>query len=218
MELEHAVGVLRKDIHEGRFVPGQRLVETDLMNYLEDTRGTVREVFRRLEAEGLVQIDKNRGASVRKISREELANITEVLEDISILIIRKAGKRVDENDNRERLTKSLKTARRFRADSTEIVHVSAYMDENARFWGSLADTAGNPVLSDIRIRLQSLLFRFAMQGLTIQGNREKWISWHEDIIADLLNGNVSQAVRDAKKSMANVWESILSLPDSAFGH
>lgn len=218
MELENAVGVLRKDIHEGRFVPGQRLVETDLMKYLEDTRGRVREVFRRLEAEGLVQIDKNRGASVRKISREELANITEVLEDISILIIRKAGKRVDENDNRERLTKSLKTARRFRADSTEIVQVSTYMDENARFWGSLADTAGNPVLSDIRIRLQSLLFRFAMQGLTIQGNREKWISWHEDIIADLLNGNVSQAVRDAKKSMANVWESILSLPDSAFGH
>jgi len=218
MELENAVGVLRKDIHEGRFVPGQRLVETDLMKYSEDTRGTVREVFRRLEAEGLVQIDKNRGASVRKISREELANITEVLEDISILIIRKAGKRIDENDNRERLTKTLKTARRFRADSTEIVHVSAYMDENARFWGSLADTAGNPVLSDIRIRLQSLLFRFAMQGLTIQGNREKWISWHEDIIADLLNGNVSQAVRDAKKSMANVWESILSLPDSAFGH
>jgi DNA-binding GntR family transcriptional regulator len=218
MELENAVGVLRKDIHEGRFVPGQRLVETDLMKYLEDTRGTVREVFRRLEAEGLVQIDKNRGASVRKISREELANITEVLEDISILIIRKAAKRIDENDNRERLTKTLKTARRFRADSTEIVHVSAYMDENARFWGSLADTAGNPVLSDIRIRLQSLLFRFAMQGLTIQGNREKWISWHEDIIADLLNGNVSQAVRDAKKSMANVWESILSLPDSAFGH
>ncbi len=218
MELENAVGVLRKDIHEGRFVPGQRLVETDLMKYLEDTRGRVREVFRRLEAEGLVQIDKNRGASVRKISREELANITEVLEDISILIIRKAGKRVDENDNRERLTKSLKTARRFRADSTEIVQVSTYMDENARFWGSLADTAGNPVLSDIRIRLQSLLFRFAMQGLTIQGNREKWISWHEDIIADLLNGNASQAVRDAKKSMANVWESILSLPDSAFGH
>ncbi len=218
MELENAVGVLRKDIHEGRFVPGQRLVETDLMKYLEDTRGRVREVFRRLEAEGLVQIDKNRGASVRKISREELANITEVLEDISILIIRKAGKRIDENDNRERLTKSLKTARRFRADSTEIVQVSTYMDENARFWGSLADTAGNPVLSDIRIRLQSLLFRFAMQGLTIQGNREKWISWHEDIIADLLNGNASQAVRDAKKSMANVWESILSLPDSAFGH
>ena len=218
MELENAVGVLRRDIHEGRFVPGQRLVETDLMKYLEDTRGRVREVFRRLEAEGLVQIDKNRGASVRKISREELANITEVLEDISILIIRKAGKRVDQNDNRERLTKTLKTARRFRADSTEIVQVSAYMDENARFWGSLADTAGNPVLSDIRIRLQSLLFRFAMQGLTIQGNREKWISWHEDIIADLLIGNVSQAVRDAKKSMANVWESILSLPDSAFGH
>lgn len=218
MELEHAAEVLRKDIHEGRFVPGQRLVETDLMNYLEVTRGRVREVFRRLEAEGLVQIDKNRGASVRKISREELANITEVLEDISLLIVRKAAKRIDDNDNRQSLAKSLKIARKFRADSAEIVQVSAYMDENARFWGALANAAGNPVLSDIRIRLQSLLFRFAMQGLIIHGNRDKWISWHEDIIADLLDGNVTQAVRHAKKSMANVWDSIVSLPDSAFGH
>jgi len=218
MEVNHAVEVLRKDIHEGRFVPGQRLVESDLMTYLEITRGRVREVFRRLEAEGMLKIDKNRGASVRKISREELQNITEVLEDISILIIRKAAKRIDKKGSVQSLKKSLKVARKFHEDCANIPQVAAYMDENARFWGSLADIAGNPILSDIRVRLQSLLFRFAMQGLTVEGNREKWISWHEDIISEILAGDVSQAVRHAKKSMANVWDSIRKLPDSSFGH
>jgi DNA-binding GntR family transcriptional regulator len=136
MEVEHAVQVLRKDIHEGRFVPGQRLVESDLMTYLEVTRGRVREVFRRLEAEGLIEISKNRGASVRKISREEVANIAEVLEDISVLIIKKAAKRIDENDNRKMLATSMETAREFREKSTNVMEVAAFMDENARFWGS----------------------------------------------------------------------------------
>jgi DNA-binding GntR family transcriptional regulator len=218
MEVEHAVQVLRKDIHEGRFVPGQRLVESDLMTYLEVTRGRVREVFRRLEAEGLIEISKNRGASVRKISREEVANIAEVLEDISVLIIKKAAKRIDENDNRKMLATSMETAREFREKSTNVMEVAAFMDENARFWGSLAEAAANPILSDIRKRLQSLLFRFAMQGVIIHGDRDKWISWHEDIIVDLLEGNANKAVRHAKRSMSDVWESILSLPDSAFGH
>lgn len=218
MELEHAVQVLRKDIHEGRFVPGQRLVESDLMDYMEVTRGKIREVFRRLEGEGLIQIDKNRGASVRKISREEIRNITEVLEDISVLIIRKAAKQIENRGAAKKLRDSMKIAKKFRADAELVPNVTAYMDENYRFWGTLAEVAGNPVLSDIRLRLQSQMVRFAFQGLTVNGDRDKWITLHEDIITDLLDGDTNAAVRHAKKSMADVWDSILSLPDSAFGH
>lgn len=194
------------------------MVESDLMQYLETTRGRVREVFRRLEAEGLVQIDKNRGASVRKVTRKELANITEVLEDISILIIRKAARRADEKDCATRLKESLKAARQFREQSGRVSDVAAFMRENQRYWGTLADVAGNPILSDIRLRLQSQMMRFAFQGINVSVERDKWISWHEDIIVDLLDGNVTQAVRHAKKSMADVWDAMLHLPDSAFGH
>lgn len=215
--LENAVQILRKDIQQGRFVPGQRLVETDLMDYLGVSRGRVREVFKRLEGEGLVQINKNRGASVRKISRSEVQYVTEVLEDISILMIRKAAKRIDENDNRAKLEASLEAATRFRLNSATIMKVHDYMDENARFWGSLADIASNPILSDIRLRLQSLLFRFAMEGLTVSSNREKWLTRHEEIISALLEGNVGHAVRYARGSMSDVWDAILDLPDSAFG-
>lgn len=216
IELGHAVQILRRDIQQGRFVPGQRLVETDLMEHLGVTRGRVREAFKRLESEGLVQIDKNRGASVRKISREEVINITEVLEDISILMIKKVAKRIDSGDNRKKLQESLKVAKRFRNDSADIMKVQAYMDENARFWGSLAAIAGNPVLSEIRLRLQTPLFRLAMEGLTVRNNREKWITRHEEIIAALLEGDVGRAVRYAGQSTSDVWDAILSLPDSAF--
>lgn len=216
-DLEQAAETLRADIQQGRFVPGQRLIEADLMEHLRVTRGRVREVFKRLEAEDLIQIDKNRGASVRRVTREEVRDITEVLEDISILMIRKAARRIDRNGNRQMLEESLAAAQKFRNSAASFMKVQAFMDENARFWGSLSAAAGNPVLSEIRWRLQSRLFRLAMEGLTVNANWNKWITHHEEIIAHLLDGQVAKAVREAEESMSDVWEAILSLPDSAFG-
>ena len=215
-DLDAAVEQLKRDIFQGHFVPGQRLVEVDIMSHLEITRGRVRDVFKRLHAEGIVQLDRNRGASVRKASREEVFDIFEVLEEISILIIRKIGSRVKDEDMQRRLRASLNAARKFHDRSVNIIKVLEYMDENARFWGDLADLAGNPVLSEIRLRLQAPLFRLAMEGLTVSGSHEQWIARHEEIISALLDDNTGHAVRHARKSMHDVWKAILGLPDSAF--
>ena len=215
-EIDTAVEQLKRDILQGRFVPGQRLVEVDIMSHLDITRGRVRDVFKRLHSEGIVKIDRNRGASVRKVSREEVFDIFEVLEEISLLIIRKIGSQAEEPEMQKRLRASLNAARKFHDRSLTIIKVLEYMDENARFWGDLADLAGNPVLSEIRLRLQAPLFRLAMEGLTVSGSHEQWIARHEEIISALLDDNTGHAVRHARKSMHDVWKAILGLPDSAF--
>ena len=215
-EIDTAVEQLKRDILQGRFVPGQRLVEVDIMSHLDITRGRVRDVFKRLHSEGIVKIDRNRGASVRKVSRDEVFDIFEVLEEISLLIIRKIGSQAEEPEMQKRLRTSLNAARKFHDRSMNIIKVLEYMDENARFWGDLADLAGNPVLSEIRLRLQAPLFRLAMEGLTVSGSHERWIARHEEIITALLDGDTRQATRHARKSMHDVWKAILELPDSAF--
>ena len=215
-DIDSAVEYLKREILQGRFVPGQRLVEIDIMSHLDITRGRVRDVFKRLHAEGIVQLDKNRGASVRKVSREEVYNIFEVLEEVSILIIRKVSSQTEDQEMQQRLRASLSSAHKFHARSVNIIKVLEYMDENARFWGDLDELAGNPVLSDIRMRLQAPLFRLAMEGLTVSSSHEQWIARHEEIITALLDRNTSQAVRHARKSMHDVWKAILGLPDSAF--
>ena len=215
-EIDTAVEQLKRDILQGRFVPGQRLVEVDIMSHLDITRGRVRDVFKRLHSEGIVKIDRNRGASVRKVSRKEVFDIFEVLEEISLLIIRKIGSQAEEPEMQKRLRASLNAARKFHDRSLTIIKVLEYMDENARFWGDLADLAGNPVLSEIRLRLQAPLFRLAMEGLTVSGSHEQWIARHEEIISALLDDNTGHAVRHARKSMHDVWKAILGLPDSAF--
>src|SRR5688500_10449648 len=67
---------IRERIRRGTFVPGQRLVEADIMRELPTaTRSRVREALQRLATEGLVTIEEFRGASVKTFSRDEVRQI-----------------------------------------------------------------------------------------------------------------------------------------------
>jgi DNA-binding GntR family transcriptional regulator len=66
---------VRERIRLGRFVPGQRLIEADIIRDTGASRGKVREALQRLETEGLVLIEEFRGASVRRMTFEEVRQI-----------------------------------------------------------------------------------------------------------------------------------------------
>lgn len=68
-------GWLRERIRFGRVVPGQRLVEADMVEATGASRSKVREALRRLEAEGLVSIEEFRGASVKRLGPDEVRQI-----------------------------------------------------------------------------------------------------------------------------------------------
>jgi DNA-binding GntR family transcriptional regulator len=72
------VDSIRERIRRGRFVPGQRLVEADIMRELGATRTRVREALQRLSTEGLVTIEEFRGASVKHFTRDEVRQIYRV--------------------------------------------------------------------------------------------------------------------------------------------
>ncbi|WP_178134008.1 GntR family transcriptional regulator [Vineibacter terrae] len=59
-------------ISEGRFAPGERLVESWLADTLKVSRGPVREALKSLAARGLVEIRPNLGACVASPSEESL--------------------------------------------------------------------------------------------------------------------------------------------------
>lgn len=62
---------LREAIMDGRFLPGQRLVERELCELLEVSRPSVREALRKLEAEKLITIVPHRGPMVASITRSD---------------------------------------------------------------------------------------------------------------------------------------------------
>ncbi|MEZ0579411.1 GntR family transcriptional regulator [Nocardioides sp. MH1] len=70
-----AYDLIRTAIVEGRYEPGARLVEQRIAAEFDLSRTPVREALRTLEAEGLVRIERNRGATVRGLSVEEVVDL-----------------------------------------------------------------------------------------------------------------------------------------------
>lgn len=66
---------LRERIRKGTLVPGQRLIEIDIIKATGASRSRVREALQRMEVEGLVSIEEFRGASVRSFTPDEIRQI-----------------------------------------------------------------------------------------------------------------------------------------------
>ncbi len=73
--IERAVAVLQEDIVIGRLAPGARLIEEELADRLQTKRHVLRQAFMELERFGLVERKRNRGASVRQLTLEDVAQI-----------------------------------------------------------------------------------------------------------------------------------------------
>jgi len=75
VSVTHIVTFIRERIRAGRYVPGQRLVEADIMRELSASRGRVREALQRLATEGVITIEEFKGASVRHLARDEVIQL-----------------------------------------------------------------------------------------------------------------------------------------------
>ena len=87
---QHLVDTLRQEIISGHYPPGATLRQEELAEAFAASRMPVREALRTLDAEGLIQLQPNRGAVVAPIDVNELREITEMREAAETLAIRVA--------------------------------------------------------------------------------------------------------------------------------
>jgi DNA-binding GntR family transcriptional regulator len=78
-------------LYQGRYVPGQRLTEGDLMRTFAVSRGSVREALNRLEAEGVVTLTRNKGAYIRALTRSDADDALAIVEVVIGLAARLAA-------------------------------------------------------------------------------------------------------------------------------
>src|SRR4051812_16469171 len=96
--VDRTAALIRQQIVEGRLVPGQRLIARDLVEQLGISRGPLREAFRRLAADGLVDLIPNRGAMVRRLSNDEIAQVYQIREALEGYAARRAAELIEQGD------------------------------------------------------------------------------------------------------------------------
>jgi len=144
-----------RGLYEGRYVPGQRLVEPDLMAHYGLSRGTVREALKQLSSDGIVVSHPYRGAQIRSLSRPEAANIFAVTEVILGLAARQAALRIDAPGAREKIARHFEkiASHRDAGDRFEFIRL------RNRYFRALIEISGNDELRTILPRLQVHLIR-----------------------------------------------------------
>jgi DNA-binding GntR family transcriptional regulator len=138
-----------RGLYEGRFAPGQRLVEGDLTLLYGVSRGPVREALSRLAAEGIVELRPQRGAVVRRLSREEAVDIMRVVGSLMGLAARLAVRRIDEPGMADRLRGLLAELESFNPSNP----APDYAIARDRFYGAFIDLAAN---AELRRRLPAV--------------------------------------------------------------
>lgn len=90
--------LIYRSIVEGRYAPGQRLVEQRIADELGISRTPVREAIRQLEASGLVVTERNRGAIVRPLTRQDIMDSYELRGHLESLAAERAASRATPED------------------------------------------------------------------------------------------------------------------------
>ncbi|HKR38292.1 MAG TPA: GntR family transcriptional regulator, partial [Paraburkholderia sp.] len=91
---ELVMAEILRGLHDGRYVPGQKLTETELTRKYGVGRGSVREALRRLDSKGLVTVSRHHGASIRIFSRDGVRDVLEVYEHIACFAAALAAERL----------------------------------------------------------------------------------------------------------------------------
>lgn len=204
---------LRRGIREGRFAPGQRLIEADLTRALGVSRGPLREAMARLAGDGLVRIEPNRGVTVRALTREDVRSIAAIREMVEGLAARLAAEHIDEGSNREDFKRVWAEMNGSRARS----NASDYVDANERFHATIVRIGGNVVLAQLLHQLRTPLFRFQFRSRFTTLNLERGRKDHAAIATAILAGDARAAESAMRRHLRNSTKLIDSLPNDAFG-
>ena len=91
---------IRDCITKRQYLPGQHLVEADLIKTFVCSRATMRGVLHRLVDDGLVEHFPNKGILVRRLSLKEMLDIQYIVQALEVLSARLAAESHDAQDIR----------------------------------------------------------------------------------------------------------------------
>jgi DNA-binding GntR family transcriptional regulator len=204
--VDAVIEAITEGVKDGRYAPGQRLVEADLTQELGVSRGPLREALGRLASEGVIEIEPYRGAIVRRLTRVDLEDLFQVRQVLEGEAARLAATHIDDADNRARLEAALATADRLRAAGD----LAGYIDENSRFHELIVEMSGSDLLARLIPQLQVHAFRLLFRQLLMDRSAmEQSIAEHETLAHAILAGDERGADKAMRRHVRRSGEQAL---------
>ena len=190
---------LRSAILRGEYLPGERLVEAQLCERLGTSRFNVRAALQDLAADGLVKVERNKGAHVRKVPLDEAVEITEVRMVLEGLVAARAAARVTDEQAGELDEIGLLMRRAVGAGEFR-----RYSDLNERLHGLIRRIAGHRTAEGIIETLRGQLVRHQFMVSLHPGRPAVSLPQHERIIAAIRAHDPAEAEAAMRDHIASV--------------
>lgn len=197
---------VRENIRHGRLVPGQRLVEADIVEATGASRGKVREALRRLEAEGLLTIEEFRGASVKRLGRDEVRQIYEARLALEGMAARECALRADA-DLRARLSQ---VQQELDAGEDSGNH-DRFARLNAAWHGLIIAGSGNEYIAHFLKRLTVPIYRLLFASFYTAQRIAAANADHRVITAAILEGRADDAEQAMRAHIRNGLDALIEL-------
>jgi len=190
---------LREDIVAGELGPGERLVEADLCKRLGLGRSGVRTALVRLEQEGLVVRELNRGAKVKVVSLDEAVEILEARARLEGLAARGTALNASEEDVRG--LRSILAEMRRLLDEGDFLAVS---EANARLHRRLLEISRHSTAIRLCSTLASQTVRHQFRTILAPGRPERSFAEHSAIVDAVAAGDADAAEEAMHRHLAGV--------------
>lgn len=179
---------LGKEIVSGRLSPGTRLVARELSERLGVSMTPIREAFRLVSGEGLVELSSRRGAWVAEINTDEVEDIYECRAALQDLAARQCATRASD----EELIGLRKTVdamdESFRAGDIE-----RCFELNVQLHDRMLAASKNVTAQELTARLGRRTLQLRRLSLSLPGRYEKSVRVHQSIVNALCARNGIQA-------------------------
>lgn len=138
---QQALSALRRAITTGELAPGTHLVEQEVSEQLQISRGTLREAMRQLQQEGLITAGARGRLSVRRLDAQEILDIFAVRAALESLAVRT----LSQAEDRDAAAATLREAVRAMDEAVDAT-LEERIEADLNFHRTLCRLTGNAVL------------------------------------------------------------------------
>lgn len=203
-----AAAEIRRQIQEGFLAPGQRLIEAELMGQLPVGRSSLREAYLKLAAEGLVELQHQRGACVRRMTRADLAELFQLRECLEGFAAGLAAQHGSAAGHHAWLHEARAVWHSDEVLNNELTH----MENNVPLHDGIVAMAGNGRLRASLKLLELPAYRLQFLRLLDREQRALSATQHVEIIDAILAGKASQAEKLMRAHVRRAAQLAQSIP------
>ncbi|KLR75424.1 GntR family transcriptional regulator [Geobacillus zalihae] len=201
--MDVAYEYIKERIMNGTFLPSQKLNESELSAQIGVSRNTVKKALFKLEQEHLVDMEENKGATVKSFTVKEVSNYFEIREALEGLIIRSAVERLTEEDLRqmEEICEKMETY-------LDMGDFEEYSQLNKRFHDTIYRASDNQQAVEMVNLIKGQLLRYHLRTILIPGRKENSAKEHQQIYRALKERNAEEAENAVRRHIANIRKTI----------